>query len=74
MIPRLHPSSPKRCHSVALKCYYFEQPQNTLWACVRCTEKKNEEMIKEKIWGVPILQDPEDSYGIKLRISDISSS
>lgn len=39
-----------------------------------CTEKKNEEMTKEKIGGMPILRDPEDSYGIKLRISDISSS
>lgn len=31
-------------------------------------------MIKEKIWGMPVLSDPEDSYGIKLRISDASSS
>lgn len=30
--------------------------------------------MKEKIWGTPILQEPEDSGGIKLRISDISSS
>lgn len=28
-------------------------------------------LVKEMIWGMPILQDPQESQGIKLRTTDI---